>query len=278
MKVLIRGGLGNQMFQVALAHVLTAQSSVDPKFIDLTGVSRTKRAWELDCFGITPTKLSPLETASVSFLVATTKRLREAGLPTPKGWMVEGNANLALDTRTPPAIVSGYWQKASYYSEHAEGLRRLFRFPHQARLEQRPIPPDSVALHVRRGDYVSDPTARAHHLVCSPSWYKIAWDQMRSLLPNARALVFSDDPTWARENIVLQGDVEFWESEPDARAYQDMAAMSHCDHFIISNSSYSWWAAWLSPARNKQVIAPRQWYTGVETVTLGICPDGWTLL
>ena len=96
-------------------------------------------------------------------------------------------------------------------------------------------------------------------------------------MPNAKALVFSDDSVWARSNLNLEGDVEYIESTDSVSSWIDMARMSRCQHFIISNSSYSWWGAWLSDHPSKIVIAPNFWLQGRPTIDLGLCPEAWIL-
>ena len=138
--------------------------------------------------------------------------------------------------------------------------------------------PPSVAIHVRRGDYVTDPVATKRHLICDAQWYEGAWDYIRAKIGGGHAFVFSDDPAWVRKTLKLDGDVTIVENSNGEEPWMDMARMSLCNHFVISNSSYSWWAAYLSNPRDKTVVAPKYWFNGVLTADIKICPDDWILL
>ena len=124
---------------------------------------------------------------------------------------------------------------------------------------------------------MTDPVASALHLVCDAAWYQRAWSRLRSIHPSAMAVVFSDDAAWARAHLKLEGEVVYVDNDPARPAWMDMAQMSQCDHFIISNSSFSWWAAYLGQKEGSHVVAPASWFKGVATQSLGICPEHWEL-
>lgn len=281
MWVIVRGGLGNQMFQAAYAIALGARFNVTPRFADLSASARVPRAWELGAFGIRAEPVSLPVRLSLAAAAVADQKLQRLGL---SGWpgVLSEHIEYAEPPRVAraPRVLCGYWQGERYFQEQATRIRAQFRL---AVPEEGPALPDpdadrpTVAIHVRRGDYVSDPTARSVHLVCDAGWYRAAWTRMRGEVPGARAFVFSDDPDWARDNLALDGDVDYGPGSPGAPAWVDLARMSRCQHFIISNSSYSWWAAWLGEDPAKRVIAPREWFRGRSTAALGICPPGWTL-
>lgn len=282
MWVLVRGGLGNQMFQVAFATALAERFCVEPKYIDLSDNARVARSWSLSCFGIEPQPIGMLNKARLGATIVLSRKLRFLGFDDLTGAVIEskdfsGPPNL----NKPPRLVGGYWQGPAYFAEHDAAVRARLRFPDiptSWKLLQPSHECPQVAIHVRRGDYVSDPVARALHLVCDVAWYQGAWQRLRDEVCNCRALVFSDDPEWAREHLALTGDVQYVAGDPNQPAWIDLARMRECQHFVISNSSYSWWAAYLSTSPGKKVIAPRYWFRGVETEMLGICPSSWILL
>jgi hypothetical protein len=179
-----------------------------------------------------------------------------------------------------PRVVSGYWQRPDYFGAQEPLVRRTFQFPKLSAQDELQVDASrpKVAIHVRRGDYANDPVARTSHLVCDAPWYRRAWETLRRELANCQALVFSDDPQWAREHLTLSGNVQYITGDPARPAWVDMARMSQCQHFVISNSTYSWWAAYLSDSPRKRVIAPRYWFPSVDTAKLQICPPSWILL
>ena len=128
-----------------------------------------------------------------------------------------------------------------------------------------------IALHVRRTDYV---TNSANHPPCTLDYYKKALSHFDA---HRNVIVFSDDPAWCNEQELFSGE-HFMISENDDNRV-DLCLMSLCDDFIIANSTFSWWGAWLSANKDKKVIAPVQWFgTGYtkDHNTSDLIPDGWT--
>lgn len=159
----------------------------------------------------------------------------------------------------------GWWQSEQYFLEHAEEIRNDFTFkasynsPYPACLIAEIAQPDSVCVHVRRTDVLkAENTKGAVEL----EYYARAIETMRERTRVARAFVFSDDIAWCKEQLSLSVPTTFVSSEDPDRLHpaDDLHLMSLCKHFIIANSTYSWWAAWLGKAAEKVVITPRRWY------------------
>ncbi len=275
--MLIRGGLGNQMFQVAHAVVLAKYYSVEAEFIDTTRMAFKGRAWELGCFEIVPAQLNPLKKYLFILSIFLKRFCSKYKLPFLNNVLVEDGGKFDMPS-SPPSLVYGYWQKHSIYESYQNEISRLFKFPSSSFLKQFNSDSSLVAIHVRRGDYVEDEKSKNIHLVCDVNWYRSAWNKMQSKIIKPQAIVFSDDLEWAKRELNLSGNVVFNDTDLSAPAWVDMANMSQCDHFIISNSSYSWWAAWLGKKKDKVVIAPSEWFRGKFTKDLGVCPDEWILL
>lgn len=281
--ILVCGGLGNQMFQVAHALALSRRFNLELRFVDVTSRGRIPRVWELTCFGIRRYPLTSFQQGGILARVLLAQKLRRLAHSF-------GLADVLLETKESvdfaalscaPSIVSGYWQGELFFVSVQQEVRALFRFPdtsHSKPAAHGKASAPVVAIHVRRGDYVSDPVARNYHLVCDVDYYRAAWRRMQADIGNCSALVFSDDLKWARSELALEGNVAYAESSPDAPAWFDLARMSQCQHFVTSNSSYSWWAAYLSSSPNKQVIAPKDWFRGVDTRKLQIFQKSWILL
>jgi hypothetical protein len=86
--------------------------------------------------------------------------------------------------------------------------------------------------------------------------------------------IFSDDLYWVKENVKFKNTFFFVEGK-GIRDYEELYLMSICKNNIISNSSFSWWAAWLNRDLNKTVIAPQKWSAGSESNNQDIYPEGW---
>lgn len=281
--VLIRGGLGNQMFQVAYGTVLAQRYGVAVRYVDFSQDARVQRDWGLSVFGLPRHALSSVTWHALRYGVIAARRLEQStGLTTPFGINLEPlDGSCVKWPVRAPWLSDGYWQQASYYLDVLPLLRERFRVdlgPHAQQLQAlramgRPI----VAMHARRGDYVSDPAA-AMHLVCDVAYYRRAWANIKEQVPQAMLWVFSDDLAWARANLNLEPDTQFALGTPQQPAWVDMMRMASCDHFIISNSSYSWWAAMLASGSGKLVVAPSHWLVGKPTLGSGMCPDEWLLM
>ena len=110
---------------------------------------------------------------------------------------------------------------------------------------------DIVAMHVRRTDYLNFPDIFER---CTLDYYFKAMSMFSS--ETHRFLVFSDDMEWCKENIKGEG-IMYSEGFP---AIEDLCIMAECQHFIIANSTFSWWGAWLAKSPDKRVIMPEKWF------------------
>ena len=90
--------------------------------------------------------------------------------------------------------------------------------------------------------------------------------------------VFSDEPEWARGNLQFRHPTTLVAANPANRGHFDMALMSRCRHFILANSSFSWWGAWLNPSREKIVVAPSRWFNAGPPDTRDLVPQTWVRL
>ncbi len=179
--------------------------------------------------------------------------------------------------------LEGYWQTERYFSSTENLIRHDFRLT-------QPMTPDrqalaatirdnvAVSVHIRRGDYVTNPVVRAFHGTCPPEWYEKAMSIMADAVGSPLFFVFSDDPDWARANLPDRWPIQYVAVQDDGRDHEDMHLMASCRHHIIANSSFSWWGAWLNPAPDKRVIAPAQWFRDSTYDTRDLLPPTWQRL
>ena len=123
----------------------------------------------------------------------------------------------------------------------------------------------TCSLHVRRGDYVQRSNI---HPVQNLNYYKNAIDSIGKV---DRYIIFSDDIQWCKENFNFN-NMFFIESERD---YIELFLQSKCTHNIIANSSFSWWGAWLNQYENKKVVAPSRWFGDGFYDKIDIIPEDW---
>ncbi|KAE9631077.1 alpha-1,2-fucosyltransferase [Parasedimentitalea maritima] len=271
----LHGRLGNQMFQYAAAAGLAARHGVpvalDMRGAVLNGEGVPTRVFNLDLAD--PTKLpplkqkSPLRYALWRGLGSAPRFRREQGL----------GYNLDIENWEDGTYLHGYWQSEKYFSHIKDQIREAFVFPDfsntaNADMAERIAGSNAISLHVRRGDYLTF----AAHVLCDQAYYEAALARvLKGLSDNPTVYVFSDDPQWAKDNLPLPVEkvvVDFNGSETD---FEDMRLMSLCQHNIIGNSSFSWWAAWLNQNPDKRIAAPASWFGDPKLNNPDILPEGW---
>jgi hypothetical protein len=171
--------------------------------------------------------------------------------------------------------LQGFFQTEKYFKHIENEIREDFTFndgilnPCKEMIESVDNP---IALHIRRTDYVSN---SENHYNLSLSYYDKALSMFES---DRNVIVFSDDPSWCNEQELFSDDRFLISENTDNRV--DLCLMTLCSDFIIANSTYSWWGAWLSNNPNKKVIAPVEWFgkTGYtkDHNTDDLIPNEWT--
>ena len=185
--------------------------------------------------------------------------------------------NPGFATWEDDSYLHGYWQSERYFTGIADRIRADFTFPdctnsQNAEMADRIREATAISLHVRRGDYLT----LGAHVLCDQAYYDAALTKvLENVSSTPTIFVFSDDPQWAKDNLHLPCDkvvVDFNGPETD---FEDMRLMTLCDHNIIGNSSFSWWAAWLNTKGGKTVVGPRKWFGDPKLSNPDILPDGW---
>lgn len=282
------GGLGNQLFQYAAARALALRHNAQVK-LDLTG---------FETYGL---RRYELASYSIAAGIATAEELKAVGTEQPRIGLLTRligrlkasplhhyrepsyNFDPKLAEQPLPLLMDGYWQSERYFSDSADILREELTpreplDPVNAELAERIRATTAVSLHVRRGDYVSDAHTNAYHGVCSLDYYRAAVTHIRDRVPDAHLFVFSDDHDWTRGNLQLDLPTSYVTANSADRGFRDLQLMSMCRHHIIANSSFSWWGAWLNPAPDKIVAAPKLWFAKGGNDTRDLLPPAWVQL
>ena len=268
------GGLGNQMFIYAL--YLRMRSRYPNTRIDLSDMMhyRIHHGYEMNrVFGL------PKEEVIWPQWV---KKLLEVFL---FRIILERHEHGSLrhydgTVRWPWVYYKGFYQKLIYLEGYEEQIRRVFTFDmtkvnEQSRTmaEQMDNDPQAVSLHVRRGDYLKKKYFASVGCVCQLPYYQRTLKQMSSLVDEPHYYVFSDDMPWVKENLPLENVTYInWNQGEDS--WQDLMLMTHCRHHIISNSTFSWWGAWLGGNKDGKVVCPDHWYAS-DRGQVPLYPTSW---
>lgn len=138
---------------------------------------------------------------------------------------------------------------------------------------------NSVCLNVRRADFVELTKTNSLHGVCSLQYFKNALKLLLKKYDDLKVFVFSDDLDWCFKNFADFENTYFVTHDVAGRKFQNyLHYMMHCKHFIIPNSTFAWWAAWLSKNPNKTVIAPDYWLYGRRYKADELIPKDWIRL
>ena len=176
----------------------------------------------------------------------------------------------------------GYWQSEKYFSEAASQIRADFTFrqsleDQNEKLAQQINSVNAVSLHVRRGDYATNPQATATHGLCTLDYYRHSIQYVAERVQQPNFFIFSDDIAWVQDNLNIPHQCQYVDCNQGEKSYNDMRLMSMCNHHIIANSSFSWWGAWLNPKRDKIVVAPKNWFAN-QTDASDLLPQSWVKL
>jgi Glycosyl transferase family 11 len=287
------GGLGNQLFQYAAGRRLALVHGAELK-LDVTGLGnsefRTVRHYELAPFNILQTFASPKDISKYTqpnsgILTRLFHRFTRKSMKLPESYIKE--AHYHFDPRIldlpDDVYLDGYWQSERYFSDAAETIRKevTVKAPlngRNAELARQIEKCQAVSLHVRRGDYVTEPITNQVHGICGLDYYSRAVAYISSRLKDPVFFVFSDDPAWVREHLALPYSLHFVDHNGAAHGFEDLRLMSLCRHHIVANSSFSWWGAWLNPCPDKIVVAPKRWFNHYDADTRDLCPEGWVRL
>lgn len=274
--VRLQGGLGNQMFQYAFARKLSYIYGLDFK-LDLTSYDQPKnkksggvfpRTYGLNKFRIIENIASLQEI----------NRLKKFKKKSGKIWWLRNkffsDATRYIDERSPhyykgiidqkilksgkSIYLDGYWQSYLYFKEIESIIKNDFSFKFAANKETSTLireinSVNSICLHIRRGDFLL-PEVQKHHGLLPLEYYDLAIKEINKRTAKPVFFIFSDDINWAKKNLKINFAHYFVDKIKED--CEELRLMINCKNFINANSSFSWWAAWLSTNKNKVVILP----------------------
>lgn len=170
------------------------------------------------------------------------------------------------DKKKSGIYLDGYWQNRRYYTNINNSLLNEVTLAEAEVSEYGSYPiiqqdEQSVSIHIRRGDYITDSEANKLMGVLPLAYYHQAVAYIRKHVSDPRFYVFSDDLNWAADNLKLEAPVMLMDVANGEKDYIELHMMSKCRHNIIANSTFSWWAAFTNRNPGKIVIGPKNWVT-----------------
>lgn len=276
------GGLGNQLFQYAVGRAVALHNDC-ALLLDTRDTEAKGGHWQfaLTHFNIQatvgtdnnlpPARSKPLQYYPWRFFGRAPKFSREKQL----------GFNNHINDLGANTYLHGYFQSEKYFTQIADTIRQDLTFKTPPSDENRRWlemldQPNSVSLHVRRGDYIAAGNAYA---VCDHDYYKRAIDLIANKLQSDPSVfIFSDDPAWAKENIQLGYKTQVSDHNDGSKHYEDLRLISHCKHNITANSTFSWWGSWLNGNPDKIIVAPKAWFGKQAMSNPDITPESWVCI
>lgn len=282
----IIGGLGNQMFQYAYAKALENKGYKVKLDISAFETYKLHGGYQLDKYNIdlintTQEENTNFYSNSIVYRVLRKLNLRNSKIIKEKSLLFDENL---LDIQDG-CYIDGYFQCEKYFLYIRDVLLSQFTIKEKLSDYTQELSKmisdstNSISLHIRRGDYVSNSHTKSIHGTCDLIYYANAIQYIKNKLQNVSIFLFSDDIEWSKENLRIE-NIIYIDSKEKRIPHEDIYLMSLCKHNIIANSSFSWWGAWLNQNKDKIVIAPKRWFADekLEKYSIDIVCDDWVRL
>lgn len=168
------------------------------------------------------------------------------------------------DTKVINKFISGNFEDPRYFQDIRPVLLQEFTTKHERlkknyKLYEKIESTESVCISVRRGDFETNPEVKSLQSVCHKEYFEKAINEIGKHVKRPVFFLFSDDVEWVKSNV-RTGNYETYYEDGTDPVWEKLRMMSMCKHFIISNSTFSWWAQWLSTNNDKIVISPSRWF------------------
>lgn len=263
---IIKGGLGNQLFQYAAANSLASHHSTGYS-LDTSFFNEFKdRSFVLDKLLPIPSKLIDSKDAN-SPKRSLADRVIQKFKPWYKKYYIREklSKNSSYFFQFPSECkIEGYWQNEDL-------IQTAIPFLKKELLKGEKMNRNCVAVHFRGGDYLQKATSEYHGNLAE-GYYRKAFEHMLNQIPDAEFYLFSDTPK-SFEFEFLKNFSHKWVNETDEiKAFQKLCTFQH---FIIANSSFSWWPAYLNNELNGQIVAPKQWFKAKHLKEHTLALESW---
>lgn len=262
----LNGGLGNQLFQYATGRAVSLRLNIPLKFDISSYKNESLREYRLKYFNVkgdvaSRNDLSRYKGSLILRYLRNKARMFYPFKTEDYMFKQESNSfNPDILKLQRGCYLSGYWQSEKYFKDFDDIIRKDLVVVNEPDDENATVmkkieKSNSVCIHIRRGDYVKN----SNILNLNIEYYNTAISLIKQQISNPFFFIFSDEIEWVKNNLTVDDPHYYISHNGPVKDYEDLRLMSHCENFIIANSSFSWWGAWLSGNKNKIVIAPKKW-------------------
>ena len=293
--VRLMGGLGNQMFQYAAAKAVAIRNNseliIDTTLLEINEKNPnevvTHRKLDLEIFNLDLIKASQKQ---VEYFNGRTYR-NLAGKVFNKLLFAFRKKNLIIEKNRSfsPEIIRlkdnkclvGAWQSEMYFKDKKSEIKNEFTFKEpllgiSKNIFDEIVAHNSICVNVRRGDYVTSPIYSKTLGALSADYYNNGIKYFENKFNNPKVFVFSDDIVWCKNNLQSKIPILFVGHEHAGKKFGNyLQLMKLCNHFVIPNSTFGWWAAWLGEKDGTIVISPKDWVREIVLMPENIIPDRW---
>lgn len=283
----LNGGLGNQLFQYAIARKLAIDNNTNV-LLDVSLYDTYKlRNFSLEPFSFNQEKANEFQLKIFNEGKINSriehffyKIIRKVYKPVSIIETTLEFQHSVAELKYSNVYLQGYWQSEKYFIDIRKQLLEDFKIKNSLsginlELSEKIIKSNSISVHIRRGDYVTNVHNLSVHGICGLDYYEKGIEYLTKNVSNPELFVFSDDMEWVRENLKVNIPITYVDNNDALTDYEDLRLMSQCKHNIIANSSFSWWGAWLNTNINKLVIAPKNWFVDQSLNAKDIIPTSW---
>lgn len=272
----LSGGLGNQLFQYFNALSLKKRTGKNI-YLDISSFDYVNdhNGYQLDKYGVDE-PIIPNVLSKISYFFY--RLIKKIFNISPSYYYLQNEFNFSKkEIKGSLVHVDGTFQSELFFSNVSCEAEKILDEPLDERcavIKAQIQNSNSISLHVRRGDYVSNKTVSEVIGTCSYEYYQKSISRMEEKFPDCHFFVFTDDIEWVKTNLSFKSNFKYVDFNSGVRSHFDITLMRCCKHHIISNSSFSWMGAWRGDKTNT-VICPSPWFNDTSINTDDVCPREW---
>ena len=272
------GGIGNQLFQYAFGRALSINTDselyIDTSWFkyDHGDIYSNRRTFKLNEFNTKYKNITSVNT----LLFNCVKRTIE------KNFIFE---NKYFDNTKYLSKYRGYWQSFKYFESIKNEIRQEIKVLNKSKeylqIEREFEDKDYICLHIRRGDYLENTRIKDYHGVIQLNYYLEGIKYLEQNFGKLEKMIFSDDIEWCRNNLLLDSSYNLFKKGDNFSDYEELTIMAKCKYFIIANSTFSWWSAYLADDNDKYkklICYPDIWFNStLINNMMDLFPGHWIM-